>query len=684
MSRRAICQQRLALVFCITVASLASAQRMPDNLDGDHIFQRNAAINEEIIDAVAKHRNIAPVPPELMFALFWQESHYDPNATTTKSTACGLGQIITSMAHKVGLVDCKDIKQNVDASTMIVASELKHYSSSMFRSLDKYQLTVASYYQGDACVSYSLHSQTCNFIDNKIVVSDCHKQTWVECLSKDAQTYLHMVYYEYRPLAIVFVDWRRLQESVGQKEALVSDIKAKLEVSGLPIEVEGSTSSTNRSSSAESLKDARDSLQKTETEEERAHQSFVAKYNQINNQYGALQHAHSVLLEQANMPIGTYLLERDAEYDQPIVVVNGAVMGVCARWTLFVNDHVTFHVQDVDRVVQRPLPPNLEGYVSKTRHGSYVIMRFSLNSDYSPTNLQVIQEIGEGYAAYAQQILAMYKVLPFSPDQVRVAKQFAVSGCNPASPREVRVVFGRELNPDGYQQEEVEEGWKRVVDALGVFKEPLYLSFDTSEKINGVLVYSSHLSWARGDDALAGHLHLCRIDATDTRWGPSTVIWRGKDLYRIENGKITQQSEVNAGPECGSESIVQSLIGRFGVVIAVGECTLTIAATPDNYECFVQMGRSYRTGTPMVTGIVAVNHDSDFPAANLLGFDLNLVFKSSDYRKISGAYIPYHTERDEMSDNSSYEFDISDVVIDVPINDSMFDAAKVASATPAP
>ena len=115
LSRKPALRRPLRLILFAGITELASsthsvsqAARSGTPWPSDSEFLR---VNTAIEDARSHHPEIAS---ELVWALIWQESRYDPLALGTKGEV-GLGQLMPATAQALGVRDRTDIDESVSA-----------------------------------------------------------------------------------------------------------------------------------------------------------------------------------------------------------------------------------------------------------------------------------------------------------------------------------------------------------------------------------------------------------------------------------------------------------------------------------------------------------------------------------------------------------------------------------------
>jgi hypothetical protein len=133
------------LLFLLCLPSLLGPSLCAQSLHGspqwpsDHEF---ITVNRAVEEACTKHPG---VEEELVWALLWEESKYDPLAVGLKGEV-GLGQLMPATARALGVKDRTDIGESVDASVRHLTHLSKKYRNNM-------QLVLAAYNVGEPIVN---------------------------------------------------------------------------------------------------------------------------------------------------------------------------------------------------------------------------------------------------------------------------------------------------------------------------------------------------------------------------------------------------------------------------------------------------------------------------------------------------------------------------------------------------
>jgi soluble lytic murein transglycosylase-like protein len=94
-----------------------------------------------IADAAREHG----VREELIRAIIQTESEFDPQAVSQRG-ACGLMQLMPRTARSLGVVDCFDARENIQAGTRHLKFLLRRYRGSV-------SMSIAAYNAGEGAVA---------------------------------------------------------------------------------------------------------------------------------------------------------------------------------------------------------------------------------------------------------------------------------------------------------------------------------------------------------------------------------------------------------------------------------------------------------------------------------------------------------------------------------------------------
>jgi soluble lytic murein transglycosylase-like protein len=94
-----------------------------------------------IVDAAREHG----VREELIRAIIQTESEFDPRAVSQRG-ACGLMQLMPRTARSLGVVDCFDARENIQAGTRHLKFLLRRYRGSV-------SMSIAAYNAGEGAVA---------------------------------------------------------------------------------------------------------------------------------------------------------------------------------------------------------------------------------------------------------------------------------------------------------------------------------------------------------------------------------------------------------------------------------------------------------------------------------------------------------------------------------------------------
>lgn len=97
---------------------------------------------ERYIGDAAKQHGVSE---QLIRAIIQTESEFDPLALSTRG-ACGLMQLMPSTARSLGVVDCFDARQNIQAGTRYLKLLLLRYEGSV-------SMSIAAYNAGEGAVA---------------------------------------------------------------------------------------------------------------------------------------------------------------------------------------------------------------------------------------------------------------------------------------------------------------------------------------------------------------------------------------------------------------------------------------------------------------------------------------------------------------------------------------------------
>lgn len=106
---------------------------------GPRVKQYVTPYETEIDAAVADVRKVWAVPPELVKAVIFRESRYNPRAVS-KVGAIGLMQVMPFNAERLGVTveQLRDPRWNILAGTRLLAALLKHYQGDLISALAGY------------------------------------------------------------------------------------------------------------------------------------------------------------------------------------------------------------------------------------------------------------------------------------------------------------------------------------------------------------------------------------------------------------------------------------------------------------------------------------------------------------------------------------------------------------------
>lgn len=102
---------------------------------------RSYSIEEHIAIAATEHG----VSQKLIRAVIEIESRFDPFAISARG-ACGLMQLMPATARRFGVVDCRDVRQNIHGGTRLLKALLIRYDGDI-------ALSVAAYNAGEGAVA---------------------------------------------------------------------------------------------------------------------------------------------------------------------------------------------------------------------------------------------------------------------------------------------------------------------------------------------------------------------------------------------------------------------------------------------------------------------------------------------------------------------------------------------------
>ncbi len=104
-------------------------------------MERNRRLYSGMIDEVARENGL---PPELLHAVVWAESAYDPRALSKKG-AQGLMQLMPATARRYGVTDSWDPRQNLTGGARYLRDLLAMFGQDL-------ELAVAAYNAGENAV----------------------------------------------------------------------------------------------------------------------------------------------------------------------------------------------------------------------------------------------------------------------------------------------------------------------------------------------------------------------------------------------------------------------------------------------------------------------------------------------------------------------------------------------------
>jgi hypothetical protein len=612
-------------------------------------YEQALKIHQEIANAVETYTN---VKPELMFSIFWIESHYNPDVDNAKTTACGLAQIVRKTAESLGLEDCHDVTQSVRAATKYMSQLIDGFSR--FPTNTKDQLALAAYHIGPGCVQKALKGkQACKIVETTgqdcaaaksrgktcvvIAYVECSSNKWLDCVPAQTRNYEHMTYDEYRPLGKRFVDWQNLEREAQKKQ--VATNKLSDEVSQLENNKNSSGSDLKTlASKKDQLENARRDVNRILQQAEVAKADTLSSEKTVLRELGQLKGDYKLALGEVFEEPGSSLYERDALWTEHTTY--GPSDGPCARWQIYVNDFYAFQLEGYgNSVISMRLPKTWQGYVSKTGHGGVVEVDFSVDKNRAASNAQVVATLGDGYESLSKLLLSTHKFPVFRLEELKDPAEFRVDNCrNPSSPRAVSFVFGSELDPG--RSDVTNPRWSNIVQKLGRLEDVRFLtatmtSYDQGKEVefSASTIYIAPLSESDPSNHMCREEYLHRGDPTKT----ITVV-KGKDTYWWTDDKVFHSFYPTADIDCAYE-LVWNIYRIGGTVGYIGKCEIPQLPSDTTYECFMNLGD---LGGRF--GIWVVDTATGMPRMVQYGFPLRYANIFSDYRQIGPVTLPFSTK----------------------------------------
>lgn len=653
------------LIVALQLLSLSTKSLAKDQIG----FEQTDPVNDEIAKAVAKYTN---VKPEIMFALFWKESHYDPSLDNPQTSACGLAQMVIKTARSVGLDDCHDATKSVWAATQYFSTLVQRFSRPGITSVDR--LAVAGYHIGPGCVDLALRGQACQIIEKtasecalakansktcvSIISRPCESHRWSDCIPPQTQEYVRSVYDNYRPLGQSMIDWQRKKAQVEEQNRVTTKISGQIS------DLESRPTQTPETNAAilikqDELKEARLRLDQTKKEAGDAKDEATKRETELLLQLGNLKSNYRRALNSAGDTPDLYLYERDAHslgsgYVRP-------ANDVCAHWTIYSNAYRSFHyVGGAGTIVSSYLPTDLISSVEKIGHAGVVTLEFSVDDNLGATNVRLTNAITPEYESAARQILALHLFPPFTTEQLKVPDPYQLTGCRDLSARRsVTVVFGRQLDA-GFSNVS-DPHWEAVKNALGELKDVpalkvIWAFAQTGSSASG----ATNTVYVTRPDNGAVYPHICRNDASyyeNTTLRTSIVLFKGPDEYSSTRGQIYKATNGPPDLDC-AQLLMPNRLPISNAVSYVGNCKFPEILADEVHDCFVDLQLDGNFA------IWFVNRTTNLPAMVQFGFPNRDLRVFSGYKKVGGIALPMtmkFLQSGPLNDGSAVEVRILEI-----------------------